>query len=78
MISAVRCSNDDLTSDYEVYSKCNSCLKKVAYSKMCFQTCTLHVLHCHADEDRWISGHILYKSWQLELNQTWPLIYLDD
>ena len=42
---------------------------------MCFQTCTLHVLHCHADEDRWISGHILYKSWQLELNQIWPLTY---
>ena len=34
---------------------------------MCFQTCTLHVLHCHTDEDRWISGYILYKSWQLEL-----------
>ena len=23
---------------------------------MCFQTCTLHVWHCHTDEDRWITG----------------------
>ena len=27
------------------------------------------------NEDRWISGHVLYKSWRLELNQIWPLTY---
>ena len=42
---------------------------------MCFQTCTLHVLHCQTDEARWISGHTLYKSWQLELNHIWPSTY---
>ena len=42
---------------------------------MCFQTCTLHVLHCHTDENWWISGYVLYKSWQLELNHIWSSTY---
>ena len=75
MISAVRRSNDDLTSNYKLYSKCKSFLKKVAHSNMCFQTCTLQVLHCHVDENKWILEHILCKSWQVELNQIWLLAY---
>ena len=37
------------------------------------QTRTLHHLHCHTDW--WISGLILYKSWELELNHIWPSAY---
>ena len=57
------------------YSLRNSFSKKGAHSNMCFQACTSHILHCYTDEGRRISGYILYKSRQLELNHIWPSTY---
>ena len=59
----------------EVYSLRNSFSKKAAHSNMCFQTYALYVLHCHTDENTGISGYILYKSWQLEMNHIWRSTY---
>ena len=75
MIFAICHLNDDLTGEYEVYSLRYSFSKKVAHSSMYFQTCTFHVLHWHTDENRWIFGYILHKSWQLKLNHIWPSTY---
>ena len=50
IFAIIRHLNDDLTGEYEVYSLRNSFSKKAVHNNMCFQTCTLHVLHCHAED----------------------------